>query len=206
MPASIYFRDMNFLAGDVIAFAGREWASRAIALGTCKFSQLLTGRWISHMGVIAPHDGQALLFESTTFTDMPCAIREERVNGVQAHNPYQRLAQYEGRAWIMRPRKRVSEAQAEALAAFCLGSINAPYDYRQAVLSAVPHWIKRLGWIAPDQSLLFCDELVSMALMDAQIIGHDYNPSKATPAWVAWWLVDSWQFMPMHRLTDKAIW
>lgn len=192
--------DVNFLAGDVLCFAGREWTSRVIALGTCKFSQLFTGRWISHMGVIAPWNGKVMLFESTTLTSLPCEIQNAVVTGTQAHSPYTRLADYQGRAWLMRPRRKVSEAQAEALAAFCLQSIGAPYDYRQAILSPVPHWVKRLGWIAPDQSLLFCDELVSMGLMDAQIIDQDYNPSKATPAWVAWWLVDSWQFNAMERL------
>lgn len=191
----------EFQSGDVLCFAGREFASRVIAFKTCSWGQLFRGEWFSHCGIVAPYAGNAKLFESTTLAEMPCDIQKRRVSGVQAHDPAERIAKYDGKVWLLRlvEHNKLRERKALRLSWFLQRAIETPYDYEQALLAGT-NWIKRSSWTRPDKSSLFCDELVAMALMSIDVIGDAFNPSTVTPAWLAWFLVDRWIYEAPRRL------
>ena len=171
-----------FQTGDILAFAGRGWVSRRIALQTCTPCQLLRGRWISHVGICAAVDSrsEAYLFESTTMVDEPCAITGNRIDGVQAHWPDRRVAKCEGKVWLLRTRKHLAAAVRRRLGRFLQSCLGTPYDVPQALLSGT--WLLNLTeFDAEDTSKLFCSEYVRLALEDAGIVA-DTNASIWTPA------------------------
>lgn len=175
----------TWLPGDVIAFAGRGPLSRAIAWKTCSWWQLLRGRWISHVGIVAPYFGRPLLFESTTLTDLPCEFAGWPLEGVQAHAPRDRLERYEGRAWRYRLRKPLPIRS--SLTKRLVKRLGIPYDHRQACLAGT-HYLKRIEALDRfDGEALFCSELVTLVLIEIGVIAIDTNPSIWTPAgWCRW--------------------
>lgn len=187
-----------FQPGDTLWFCGRGFTSRVIALGTCSCKQLAFGQLISHCGIIAQHRGKLKHFESTTLNDLACDEARRTIRGVQVNDPHQRILTYGGRVYLSRMRKPLTAEQSEALSASLRAFLGTPYDMPGA-LRAGTRWIKR--FFDADASLLFCDELLGFALMDAgKIPEGSFNPSGVTPAWLARWLVHNAMGTKLARL------
>ncbi len=162
-------------------FCGREFVSRAIALWTCSVPQLWRGEWISHCGIVALDKfGDVKHYESTTLKT------PENFDGVQKNDPYQRINEYEGRVYVSRPRVPLTVGQSKRLTESLEMFLGTPYDMHGAALAGT-RWIKR--YFDADRSQVFCDELVSMVLMDSGKLEEGlYAPAEMTPASLAAWL------------------
>ncbi|MGE4136427.1 MAG: hypothetical protein AB7E98_12015 [Pirellulales bacterium] len=189
--------------GDVIVFAGRGLVSRTIALTTTTWGQFVRLQWVSHVGICAQVNRYGLLlFESTTLVELPCVIQGRLVRGVSAHCPIERVDSYQGKVWRLRldPHVRFDAKRSGGLTRSLMSNLGKPYDARQAIMSGVP-WVKRSSWTRPDRRAMFCDELVSTALIDAEIVPRGtYNPSAVAPGWVVWNLIDKGFYGPLERL------
>lgn len=138
---------------------------------------------VSHVGIcsifkkdIYP-DGGVLLVESTTLCDEPCELTGLRINGVQAHRPERRIANYAGRVYILRPSKNYpfSEGMVWKLAYYANKWIGTPYDTDGAIRSAT-----HLPSSGSDDEV-FCDDLVAVLLMNTERLARG-NPKSYTPA------------------------
>ncbi len=174
-------------------FCGRELVSRAIALWTCSLKQIWHGQLISHCGIVS-FDKQANLshYESTTLKT------PENFDGVQKNDPWERIDQYEGRVYVSRPRVLLTRSQSRRLTTSLETFLGTPYDMPGAMLAGT-RWIKR--HFDADRSQVFCDELLSMTLMDAKVVTEGtYAPGDMTPASLAWHLSRMGTYQPMVRL------
>lgn len=168
---------MDFQYGDLLFFYGRERVSRIIEWAT---------RGPSHVGIISkayhPHN-RPLLFESTTLCDQPCLLTGQKVSGVQAHDPFERLKTYPGKAVRMRLLSgwELDERETYALRDFLVALVDEPYDLRGALISGT----RLFKWTAlmpyPDLDSLFCSELCAAALMRLFRMPIE-NPSVYNPA------------------------
>ncbi len=163
-------------------FCGREFVSRAIALWTCSMRQLWEGQLISHCGIIAldPRTCLPAHYESTTLKT------PEHFRGAQKNDPWERIDKYDGRVYVSRPRVFLTRAESRRLTTSLEAFLGTPYDMRGAALAGT-RWIKR--YFDADRKEVFCDELVSMSLMDTGKIQEGlYAPAEMTPASLAAWL------------------
>ncbi|MGQ0636459.1 MAG: hypothetical protein ACT4QC_17745 [Planctomycetaceae bacterium] len=149
----------GLLAGDLLAFYGRDWTSRLIEAVT----------WgPSHVGIVSkPDTAPAVLFESTTLCDLPDQLTGRRTTGVQAHVPADRIAAYRGRVALLRlaPVWQLSREESRLLAKMLRHVHGAHYDFGGAVLSGT----RIFKWTAlvpyGDLGSLFCSELCAAVLM-----------------------------------------
>jgi hypothetical protein len=126
---------------------------------------------------------RALLFESTTLCDEPCVLTGRRRDGVQAHDPDQRIASYRGAVSRMRLTRawRLSGHEIGILREWLRSVASEPYDLRGAIISGT----RLFKWSAlmpyPDLASLFCSELCAAALMRLHRMPLE-NPSAYNPA------------------------
>jgi len=192
----------DWQTGDIVAFSGRGRTSLTIQLATCSS--------VSHVGCVAAvpawqlrdlagcrvvdvaaeqlatWDEAPLLFESTTLSDLPCAITGKLIQGVQAHRPGDRVQSYLGSIW----RYRLTDAWRETFLALdgprrltghLLARIGTQYDGRGAILAGtrvVKHW---WAWSKADRSSLFCSEYLASVLQHVGLFPIS-NASQITPA------------------------
>lgn len=179
-----YCRDITFLPADLLFFAGRGYKSRLIAAATNRLQDLLRGNWFSHCGFIAAHGHRNLLFESTTLCDLPCCLTHRRIRGVQAHDPRDRIAAYDGHVWLLRLVDRdihLTPDRGQRLTSFAIKRLGTPYDYEGAPVSATV-LLKTLDSFHQDLDKLFCSAYLMAALKAANIVDHDINAATFTPA------------------------
>lgn len=164
-----------FHAGDLLFFYGRGFDSRAIEICTAG---------PSHVGMIFIYRDTPMLVESTTLSNLPCAIRETYVKGVQAQMPLRRVAAYRGRVFHspMRWGCRFHRAQSRQLTEliveeFFTNEQPTPYDLAGALES--PTLLPFLT--PPDLGSLFCSALCALLLMDFSKLNRE-NPKGITPA------------------------
>lgn len=162
-------------AGDLVAFWGRHWKSRVIEAATCG---------PSHVGIIIDYGHRPTLVESTTLCDLPCVIQNTRVQGVQAHYVWDRIANYEGhvRRVPITSIWRFSRDESAVLTdLLCQHFIGRPYNLPGALLSGtrVFKWSRFMPY--PDLGSLFCSELVSAVLTRLGRHEHE-NPTRFNPA------------------------
>lgn len=128
-----------------------------------------------------------LLYESTTLTDLPCAVLRRTVRGVQAHDVADRLDHYDGRVWRLRLSLdyQLGEAQRDRLALWLLPRLGRPYDRRQAVFAGFrsSRCFPCLGW--QDDGEEYCAELVVGALKILGLWPIDESASVFPPGIVA---------------------
>src|SRR5579872_950065 len=186
---------MTFEPGDLIVFYGRDFTSRAIEWAT---------RGPSHVGIICPVAAEGagaapadssppthtlewerapLLFESTTLCDEPCVLTGKCIQGVQAHKPDSRIANYRGRAALVRLTRawRLDRTEIGLLHRWLMQVAQEPYDLRGALLSGTRlfKWTSLMPY--PDLGSLFCSELCAAALMRLYRMPLE-NPSVYNPA------------------------
>jgi len=171
----------NVKAGDIIGFSGRGWQSIAINLGTYGLPF-----WsLSHVGIMGrSHEGDLLLFESTTLEDdWPCAITGRPINGTQAHTLAFVLSRYAGRAWHYPLHRPLYDAENGRLTRFLLSTIGLPYDGMGALRATGVgiSWIESL-FQPQDLSEIFCSEWVAAAYSHLGLCPDDnvsrWNPNR----------------------------
>ena len=117
----------------------------------------------AHVGIVSDE----LVYESTTFSKIPCEINHRIVNGVMAHLPQDIISsavESGGKASIYRlvPEWKLDARESRILNNFLRVKIGTPYDYEGAFTSGTI--FRFLPWAKwPDHSL-FCSELVAEAL------------------------------------------
>jgi hypothetical protein len=146
--------------GDIIAFSGFGRKSVLINLVTFGWPFF----WASHVGIIGEYNNEQLLFESTTLSNIPCAIQRCPVKGVQAVHLEGRLGSYQGRVYHYPIYRPLFGFEAERLNTFLLGKIGVPYDLHGGMRSAT----HGLSWLesrfkGEDLDFIFCSELVAAA-------------------------------------------
>jgi hypothetical protein len=150
----------KYKTGDVVAFSGHGRESLFVNLVTygCPW-------WhASHVGIIGEHENELLLFESTTLSNIPCIIQGKPFEGVQAVRLKDRVATYNGRAWLYPLYRPLFGFERERLHDFLHEKIGTPYDMIGGMRSAGAG----ISWFESklrreDLKLLFCSELVAAA-------------------------------------------
>jgi hypothetical protein len=177
---------LEIKAGDILGFSGSTWLSAGINLAT--YGIPFWG--ISHVGIVADYSNgwfpcltqysnlswdkdpllylgdneRLLLFESTMFSPMPCAIQGRKVDGVQAHPVWDAIAEYNGRIWHYSLRRKLRPLESQRLMAFLLQHISKRYDAIGALRAGGVgfSWIESL-LRKEDLESLFCSELCAAA-------------------------------------------
>jgi hypothetical protein len=154
-------KSSNLKPGDLIGFSSFDWSGFVINLGTYG----IPFYDISHIGIISEHQGQLMLFESTTFCNIPCSIQGIRVNGTQCHPLEDRMKGYFGSVWHYPLLWELSESQRAELSAFLHSQIARPYDLAGAFRSSgkIFSYIESLFSKSNDESSLYCSEWCALA-------------------------------------------
>jgi hypothetical protein len=183
-------------SGDLIGFSGRSGLSDLINVVT-----LGLPRWgLSHVGILAEHKGELLLFESTTLDQLPCVIRGECFNGTQAHRLDDVLASYEGRVWEYPLSRPLYADESQRLSDFLVRTIGVPYDKLGAVRSAGVGLSYVESLLRPeDLRSIFCSEWLAKAYCEIGLLPTD-NASRWNPNRLAHRLRQYHITLPRHRL------
>ncbi len=146
--------------GDLIAFSGFGRKSVLVNLATFGFPYW----WASHVGIVGEHKGEQLLFESTTLSNVPCAIQKKPFKGVQSVRLPDRVRSYNGRVYHYPVYRPLFGFEADRLNEFLLSKIGVPYDLQGGMLSAT-HGISWLEsrFRGENLNFIFCSELVAAA-------------------------------------------
>lgn len=165
--------------GDLIGFSGQRWPSVVINL----FSYGIPFWSISHVGIMGEHQGEPLLFESTTLSDLPCVLQGKPFKGTQACRLDERLASYTGRIWHYPLYRRLFVAEAERLNQVLIDHIGISYDHIGAVRAGGKAW----SWFESflheeDLGHIFCSELCAAAHREIGMLRTDnvsrWNPNR----------------------------
>jgi hypothetical protein len=162
---------------DILLFSGRGLVSRGI--------QALTNSPWSHVAValrLREFD-QVLCYESTTLSDQADLVSGRRVKGVQLVQLSARLAGYEGEVAWRAVHGRRSAAMNVAAGHFMRAFQGRPYEENQwellkAALDATP-----VGRNEPDESSVFCSEMVALLewhvgiMLDAGQPANEFTPA-----------------------------
>lgn len=169
----------EFKDGDLVAFSGFGRSSVIVNLATYGVPF-----WsASHVGIIGTYQGERLLFESTSLSNIPCVVQGKAFKGVQAVRLQERLNTYVGRAWHYPLYRQLFGAEEMRLNEFLLEKIAIPYDLAGGMRSAGVG----VSWLesrmrGEDLSLLFCSEYATAAHRRIGILQTDnasrWNPNK----------------------------
>lgn len=171
--------DVNVIkAGDMLGFSGKGFASAVINLATYGVPA-----WsLSHVALLAKAtDGRLLVFESTSLSDLPCAINGERFAGTQAHELDAVIQNYNGRIYHYPLYRLLYVSEDERLTRFLMETLGTPYDMTGAFRTAGVglSWIESL--LRPqDLTSIFCSELIAAALANIGIFSTS-NASRWNP-------------------------
>lgn len=200
---------VDYRPGDLIFFAGRDPLSRAIALKTCTWRQLLLRRWFSHVGICcefddgSPSGPRIMLVESTTLADQPCFITGRKTIGVQAHFPEGRVWNYPGAAWRLRLRRSLDAIESRRLSNFCLSTIGQPYNYRRAGELALFFW-SHLRDETPLPDSWFCSDHALTALKTIDRVDQDHDPEDFSPGRLAHLVLKSGAYWPIDQFGGRS--
>jgi len=159
-----------YKTGDAVFFSGKGLFSTLIQLKTwCK---------ISHVGIVVVEDGEPMIYESTTMTNLPDIETGKFRKGVQKHPLKERIANYDGKVYHA-PITVALPNEKEALE--WLNQVhakNTKYDWKQAVLSGflIKHFVTKENF-----DMLFCSELYFKFMKKAGVISNRFNASKKNP-------------------------
>ena len=147
-------------AGDVVGFSGDSWLSVGINLATYGIPF-----WsLSHVGILGEHDGELLLFESTSLSELSCAIQGQPVWGTQAHRLDECVEAYGGRVWHYPLYRPLYPFENKRLSAFLAEYLGKDYDAIGAFRAGGIGW----SWLESklrrqDLTSLFCSEYCAAA-------------------------------------------
>jgi hypothetical protein len=180
----------EFLSLDLAACYGSDLVSRAISWGT---ASLLAPRRLkygpSHVAVICEFRGNPVWIESTTLCRHPCAILGEKISGVQAHLPEERIDDYVSHGghvdlYRLSPIDRLSKTESQLLTRILVRHFigrRVTYDTGGALLSGTRIFKRTRLLPGADLNELFCSELAAKVLMRLGRMNRD-NPTKFNPA------------------------
>jgi hypothetical protein len=162
--------------GDVITFAGTDIPSDVVRLAT-------KSRYV-HVAIAHSVDPQStpeqaiLIAESHIDFSLPSVGTGKRVMGVQFQWLFDRLAHNPGKAWWTPLKTPLTDGQISKMQVWLqtVESQGVPYDFLQAISVGIS--LKN----QPDDSALFCSELVTCALQRAGVVDETLNPAAQTPA------------------------
>jgi hypothetical protein len=141
-------------------------------------------RWgLSHVGIVAEHEGELLLFESTTLDPLQCVIRGECFNGTQAHRLDDVVKNYKGRVWEYPLARPLYGFESKRLSEFLIRTIGVPYDRAGAMRSAGIGLSFVESLIRPeDLHTIFCSEWLAKAYCEVGLLLTDdasrWNPNR----------------------------
>jgi len=146
--------------GDIVAFSGFGHKSVIVNLVTFGWPFF----WASHVGIIGEYEGEQLLFESTTLSNVPCVIQQKSFKGVQSVRLADRVKSYDGRVYHYPVYRPLFGFEEDRLNEFLIDSIGTPYDLHGGMRSAT----HGLSWLesrfsGEDLNFIFCSELVAAA-------------------------------------------
>ncbi len=152
---------MDFRPGDVVGFSGEGGISFAVNI----LSYGIPWYSISHVGILGEHEGELLLFESTTLSNLPCVIQGKSVEGVQAVRLKDRVREYDGKVFWYPLVNPLFASDRQHLHQFLIDQIGKPYDLIGALRAGGKIW----AWMEShlreaDLNFLFCSELVASSL------------------------------------------
>jgi hypothetical protein len=169
----------NLQPGTLLGFSGACGLSDIINVVT-----LGVPRWgLSHVGIMAEHRGELLLFESTTLDSRPCVIQQKLFNGTQAHRLDDVLTNYKGRVWAHPLSRPLYSFESQRLSDFLVGTIGVPYDQEGAMRSAGIglSWVESL-FRPEDLHTIFCSEWLAKAYCEIGLLLTDdasrWNPNR----------------------------
>ena len=146
--------------GDIIAFSGFGHKSVIV--------NLVTFGWpfwyASHVGIIGEYEGEQLLFESTTLSNLSCVVQQKPFKGVQSVRLSDRVKTYNGRVYHYPIYRQLFGNESDRLNEFLLEKVGTPYDLHGGMRSAT----HGLSWLeskfkGEDLNFIFCSELVAAA-------------------------------------------
>jgi len=158
-------------AGDIIGFSGDSWLSAGINLVTYGIPF-----WsLSHVGILGEHDGELLLFESTSLSDLPCVIQGKPVWGTQAHRIDECVRAYGGKVWHYPLYRPLYPFENKRLSAFLLEYLGKDYDAIGAFRAGGIGW----SWLESklrrqDLTSLFCSEYCAAAHAHVGVFRTDH--------------------------------
>jgi ASC-1-like (ASCH) protein len=167
--------------GDVIAFSGNDIPSTVVKLGTqscyVHLAIVLSVNQISSFG------DSVLIAESHIDTSLPSVGTDETILGVQHQWLSQRLASSPGLAWWAALETPLSDEGMLKMQTWLreIEQQRIPYDFVQAVGSAIDCWDSIGLTNCTNYDYLFCSELVARALQLAGVIDDSINASEQTP-------------------------
>jgi hypothetical protein len=165
--------------GDIIGFSGYGWKS--VLINVCSYG---IPWWnLSHIGIIGEYEGELLLFESTTLSNLPCVIQGKSFQGTQACRLNDRVAAYLGSAWHYPLYRSLFGAEADRLNKFLIEHLGIQYDHIGAIRSGGAAW----SWLeshlhSENLDSIFCSEYCAAAHRDIGLIQTDHvsrwNPNR----------------------------
>ncbi len=169
-------------SGDVIAFDGHVGFSALI--------KLFTKSPYLHVGMVLRDESALfgetlLLIKSTTNIKLSDADGKQAIKGVQQHFLSQRLAMFDGSAYWVRLKAPIHQAKLNKMLSWLRSTYaeKVPYGYARACGVALAKIEDACGMeIQPNDSTLFCSELVTKALQLAGIVNGSIDPTSQTPA------------------------
>jgi hypothetical protein len=199
---------MDWQSGDLAACYGSDHASRAISWGTASLlgpAGLRIGP--SHIAVICLDAGRPLWVESTTFCRRLCILRSCPVSGAQAHDPDDRVDDYEtcgGRVeqYRLTDINSLSRDESELLTRILVEHVvrrGLNYDLHGAILSGTRVFQLTRLFPAADLESFFCSELVAAVLMRLNRMNHA-NPTRFNPARLLRMLVRTGKYRRVNTL------
>jgi hypothetical protein len=166
--------------GDVLAFYSPGVESWII--------RLFTFFGPSHVGIIGERGGQKELFESTTRSKVKCNYFKECRNGVQVHDPLERVQECVERGgtvdvWRLVWQEKLDDIQRLKLTFLIEGYLRrrVSYNFKDAIFSG-GHVFNHLDFLPVNRTEVFCSQLLHETLEILGKVSRDksrrYNPGK----------------------------
>lgn len=146
--------------GDLIGFSSYDLSGFVINLGSVGIPFF----GISHIGIVAPYEGQNRLFESTTLCKLPCLHQKKPVSGAQVHDINRRISDYNGKVYHIPLIRELNPLETVKLRAYLMKDVGKPYDMLGAGFSGGYLFQKIRRFLRPqDLNNLFCSEWCAAA-------------------------------------------
>ena len=198
---------MTFEPGDIAACYGTCRVSQMIRYGTASpFGPKRLRLGPSHVAILVDHPQYGTIWvESTTLSRLVCLVKHHHASGIQAHDPYDSVAEYEAaEGWVdvYRPTKLYRFTHEENL--FLTNLVvrligeSVSYDAPGALLAGTK--VFKLSRLFPgaDLNKIFCSELVA-ALLQRLNRMNKRNPAKYHPAGLIRQLVNQGTYQFLER-------